>query len=275
MFPPATIRRIPDMPRRTDGGAAAARGRGGVRRSRRPAFALGLMSVGVAAFVVLIPSVSDACQPSTTTASDRVERATAAGADVLIIGDSYTAGRGSSDAHTGWAQLLTASEAWRSTIDGRPGTGYANAGAGNQSRNTYLPRIAAHADLDPDLVLVQGSQNDWVTSADALQQRVEATLRTAERQWPDAVVVAIGPSAPLPRADTTAGIDAAVAAGAHTVGVPYIDPNAAGWFTTVNSPAYAARDGEHLDDDGYRYMARRVGAALRGLGTASSECQAS
>lgn len=262
------------MRRRPDRGGQTALGRSKRRRPSRPAVALGAMSLGVAALVVLVPSMSDACQSSATSQSARIASAIAGGSEVLIVGDSYTVGRGSSDQLHGWAQMLTASEAWRSTIDGIPGTGYANGGSGSRSRNTYLPRIATHADLRPDLVLVQGSQNDWNVGADVLERRVATTLRLAKHQWPDAVVVAIGPSAPLPRADSTHGIDAAVAAGARSAEVAYIDPTAAGWFTATNSAAYAARDGEHLDDAGYRYMARRVGDALRGLGAASSACHA-
>ncbi len=56
--------------------------------------------------------------------------------------------------------------------------------------------------------------------------------------------------------------------------MPYIDPVAEHWFTSVNSPAYAASDGEHLNDAGYRYLARRIDAALRSVGTTSPECRA-
>ncbi|MGU3411802.1 SGNH/GDSL hydrolase family protein [Microbacterium sp. M1A1_1b] len=262
------------MLRRTDGGAETARGPQPRRRRRlrRPVIAVGLMAVGVVALVALVPSMSGVC--GATGAGGRVARAVDAGSTVLIVGDSYTVGRGSSDQEHGWAQMLTASEAWRSTIDGIPGTGYTNGAGGNPAQDTYLPRIAAHAALDPDLVLVQGSQNDWNVAADVLERRVQATLRLAERLWPDAVVVAIGPSAPRPRADTTAGIDAAVAAGARSAHVAYVDPNAEGWFTTRNSPAYAAHDGEHLDDAGYHYMADRVRAALQALAADDATCRA-
>jgi lysophospholipase L1-like esterase len=233
------------------------------------------MAVGVVAFLVLLPSISDACQVTETPATRHVARALSPGSRVLIVGDSYTTGRGSSDGQTGWAQILSARDGWDSTIDGRPGTGYANAGSTGDSANTYLPRIVAAADERPDLVIVQGSQNDWTLGASALRERVEDTLQQAVHQWPRALVVAIGPSAPQPRAASTGAIDAAVGAGAQAVGVPYIDPNAEQWFTTVNSHDYAAADGEHLDDDGYRYLAGRIDSALRALGTTVSQCHPS
>ncbi|PZE69582.1 SGNH/GDSL hydrolase family protein [Curtobacterium sp. MCBD17_021] len=246
----------------------------GAGRSRRRTIPLVLTALGVVAFLVLVPSNSEACLPVETPATEQAQRAVAPGSRVLVIGDSYTAGRGSSDGRTGWAQMLSARNGWDSTLDGRPGTGYANPGASGSEQNTYLPRVIAHADEDPDLVIVQGSQNDWTVGETALRRRVEQTLRQAVRQWPRALVVAIGPSAPQPRAATTGTIDAAVGAGAGSVGVPYIDADEEQWFTSVNSHEYAAADGEHLDDDGHRYLARRIDAALRALGTTAPDCRA-
>lgn len=245
---------------------------------RLPVVALGAMAVGVAGLLVLLPAVSDACPsvPGVSPASAaRTAAAIARGSDVLIVGDSYTTGRGSYDNAHGWAQDLVADRGWDATIDGVPGTGYVNTGVGGSARWTFLSRIEQHAALDPALVIVQGSQNDWLVDADTLQRTVERTLRTAEREWPDAVVVAVGPSAPRPRAATTTGISAAVGAGARAAGVPFVDAVGEHWFTESNSPAYAARDGQHLDDAGYRYMAQRVDEALEDLATAPDAAQCS
>ncbi|MEN0102219.1 MAG: SGNH/GDSL hydrolase family protein [Curtobacterium sp.] len=265
------------MPRRTDDGGRTVLGRVPTR-TRRPttsAVALGLMALGVGAFVVLLPSVSDACQPATTPVSAHAEAALDPGSRVLIVGDSYTTGRGSSDGNHGWAQMISENESWRSTIDGIPGSGYVNRAATDSVQNTYLPRIESHADLDPDLVLVQGSQNDWTVSTRELRKVVTATLRQAEEQWPDALVVAIGPSAPAPLATATTNISDAVGAGARAAGVPYVDAVDAQWFTEFNSRSYAAADGEHLDDAGYRYLARRIAASLHDLTETTAECQPS
>lgn len=228
------------------------------------------MSLGVAGCLVMLPAVSDACQ-SVPDASDvsatHAASAIARGSDVLIVGDSYTTGRGSSDGTHGWAQDLVADRDWDATVDGVPGTGYVNTGATNSARWTYLSRIERSASLDPQLVIVQGSQNDWLVSAETLERRVERTLRAAKRQWPDAVIVAVGPSAPQPRATSTAGISSAVEAGAKAAGVPFVDALAGQWFTKMNSASYAAVDGEHLNDAGYRYLAARINEALVGLAT--------
>lgn len=236
--------------------------------------ALALTAFGVGAFLVLLPNVSDACRPSSSATASRVEHAVQRGSSVLIVGDSYTAGRGATDAQHGWAHVIAADAGWRSVIDGESGTGYVNRGATYLHGQTYLSRIRSFSGDRPDLVLVQGSQNDWLVGATELEDAVTETLVAAEQRWPDAVVVAIGPSAPQPRAATTVGISAAVRAGAHAAGVPFIDAVGGDWFTSGNSERYSAGDGEHLNDAGYRSMADRVRYALQELAMSSRTCGA-
>ncbi|MET3450578.1 SGNH/GDSL hydrolase family protein [Curtobacterium sp. 1544] len=268
------------MARRTDGGRPDVPRSFPTRRFRNrrtlPMVALGAMAVGTAGLLVMLPAVSNACQVAPDTAlvpADRVRDAIAPGSDVLIVGDSYTKGSGSTRSEHGWAQDIVTDLGWDATIDGLGGTGYVNTGTYGSSRVTFSARIAAHRDLDPELVLVQGSQNDWLVGTDQLRTTVESTLREAERQWPDAVIVAIGPSAPQPRAEVTGGISSAVAAGAKAAGVTYIDPLERQWFTTMNSPGFAASDGQHLNDVGYQYLADKVADALDDLAAPSDEPQ--
>ncbi|MBT1541357.1 SGNH/GDSL hydrolase family protein [Curtobacterium flaccumfaciens pv. flaccumfaciens] len=250
------------------------------RRRRRlvPALALGAMALGFSGLLLILPSVSSACQPvsSSTSASavaapgvsaERIAAAIEPGSRVLIVGDSYTSGRGSTSGIHGWAQDISEDRGWKAKIDDYPGTGYVDVGASGSSHFTFGPRIERDASFDPELVIVQGSQNDWLVDADTLRAAVERTLRTAQQTWPDAVVVAFGPSAPLPHAKTTVGVAASVSSAAATVGVPYIDALAGRWFTTTNSPGYSAPDGGHPNDAGHQYLADRVSEALDALAT--------
>ncbi|MBT2501821.1 SGNH/GDSL hydrolase family protein [Curtobacterium sp. ISL-83] len=230
-----------------------------------PAIALGAMALGVAGLLAVLPAVSNACQPVPDPArvsSSRMAAAVAPGSRVLIVGDSYTAGSGSTRSQHSWARDLVDARGWDAVIDAGPGTGYVNTGPMRASHLTFGSRIAQDATLHPDLVIVQGSQNDWVVPEPQLQAAAEATLDRARRQWPNAVVVAFGPSAPQPRAESTKGISDAVAAGARAAGVTYIDPLAEQWFTAMNSGSFATPDGQHLNDAGYRYLADKVGRAL-------------
>ncbi|WP_404559711.1 SGNH/GDSL hydrolase family protein [Curtobacterium sp. AB7] len=240
-----------------------------------PGIALGAMALGVSGLLVILPTVSSACQPVTTSSSvssAEVADAIAPGSHVLIVGDSYTTGRGSTSGVHGWAQDLAADRDWKATIDGYPGTGYVDTGRTGSSHYTFGPRLERHATTDaPQLVIVQGSQNDWLVDSSTLQARVEQTLRAAEQTWPDAVVVALGPSAPMPRAKANVGVAASVSAGAAAAGVPFIDPLAGQWFTAANSPGYAAIDGGHLNDAGYQYMAERVSNSLDALAVPDDE----
>ncbi|MFJ4219715.1 SGNH/GDSL hydrolase family protein [Curtobacterium luteum] len=244
------------------------------RRSRLPLVGLGAMAVGVAGLLVLLPSVSSACQPTVSPRSEsavRTASAIATGSDVLIIGDSYSTGVGSSSGRQGWAQDLVSDRRWDATIDAYPGTGYVDTGRPSTSYYSYEARIERMARrMTPDLVIVQGSQNDWLVDAATLQATVERTLRKVQQQWPNATVVALGPSAPYPRSTANSGISASVAAGAEAVDVPYIDALSDGWFTPSNSRRYVSDDGGHLDDAGYQYLADRVSAALDDLASAPS-----
>ena len=114
-------------------------------------------------------------------------------------------------------------------------------------------------------MIVQGSQNDWLVDADTLRAPWSGPSATAQQTWPDAVVVALGPSAPLPWANSTVGVAASVSAGAAAAGVPYIDALAGRWFTSSNSPGYSAVDGGHPNDAGHQYLAERVGDSLDAL----------
>ncbi|MBF4584538.1 SGNH/GDSL hydrolase family protein [Curtobacterium sp. VKM Ac-2887] len=240
-----------------------------------PGIALGAMALGVSGLLVILPTVSSACQPistSSSVSSAEVADAIVPGSHVLIVGDSYTTGRGSTSGVHGWAQDLAADRNWDATIDGYPGTGYIDTGRTGSSHYTFGPRLERHATTDaPQLVIVQGSQNDWLVDSSTLQARVEQTLRAAEQTWPDAVVVALGPSAPMPRAKANVGVAASVSAGAAAAGVPFIDPLAGQWFTAANSPGYAAIDGGHLNDAGYQYMAGRVSDSLDALAAPDDE----
>lgn len=227
------------------------------------------MALGVAGLLVILPTVSSACQPAAGPSDEqaaRIAAGVAPGAKVLIVGDSYSTGVGSSTGEHGWAQDLVHDRHWDATIDAYPGTGYVDTGRPSTSYYAYEARIERKASTDPDLVIVQGSQNDWLVDAETLQRTVERALRTAQRQWPHAAIVALGPSAPYPKAAETTGISASVAAGAATVGVPYLDALSEGWFTPANSAGYVSRDGGHLDDVGYQYLADRVSRALDALG---------
>jgi lysophospholipase L1-like esterase len=185
-------------------------------------------------------------------------------ADVLILGDSYTQGYGSSDqSKLGWAPLVATHEGWKATIDGIGNTGYTAGGqADGSGENTFGKRLAAHAAMHPDLVIIQGGQNDWRPSSTDLATAATETFAAVQKQWPDAKIVALGPSAPQPAGDKYAGQSKAIGAAARGENVPFISPVGARWMTAENSSKYAYTDGQHLNDAGHEYLASHVEQAL-------------
>ena len=180
------------------------------------------------------------------------------GAEVLILGDSYTQGFGSDDETAeGYAYVLAESMGWDATVDGVGGSGFTWGDA-----NSYPSRIPTHAALSPDLVILQGGQNDFRAEPVELRGAVTESINLVESLWPDAQILIIGPAAPEPLGSNLAPTSEAIGAAARAQNVPYIDPVTADWFTDANSPEYAYEDGAHLNTEGHAYMASRIIEAM-------------
>jgi acyl-CoA thioesterase-1 len=184
---------------------------------------------------------------------------------VLIIGDSYTEGYGTTNGATfGWAPVISRDLNWDSTIDGVGNTGYSAGGApdGSGDRN-FRDRLAKHKDLDPDLVFMQGGQNDYHNDSPQLVKDARDTFKQIKQQWPNAAIVALGPSLPVPAANNAAPISDAIGVAARQENVHFISALNEGWLTAQNSPGYSYTDGHHLNNDGAAYLAKCVETALK------------
>lgn len=180
---------------------------------------------------------------------------------LLILGDSYASGDGAARPDQGWAYLVAGELGYPATIDGMGGTGFAWGGGAQEELSseyeTRLRKIAANPAFVPNVLVLQGGQNDaQVSDPHEVRVATTQTIEAARRFWPGVQVVVMGPSAPQPRGEELRGVNMAVRAGAAAANAPYIDPIDAGWFTTANSPGFDF-DGAHPNSAGHAYIARK------------------
>jgi lysophospholipase L1-like esterase len=180
---------------------------------------------------------------------------------LLILGDSYTFGDGAARPDQGWAYLVARKLGYPATIDGVGGTGFAWGGGAQDELGgeyeTRLRKIAANPAFVPNVLILQGGQNDsQLGNPDEVRVATTQTIEAARRFWPGVQVVVMGPSAPQPLAEELRGVNSAVRAGAAAANAPYIDAIEAGWFTSANSPGFDF-DGAHPNSAGHAYIASR------------------
>ncbi|MGH3705733.1 MAG: GDSL-type esterase/lipase family protein [Agromyces sp.] len=191
------------------------------------------------------------------------------GAEVLIIGDSYTEGYGVAPG-TDWAHVAAADRGWRATINGVGGTGFTRDSATDgRTGLDFASRVHMHAGggSSYDLVVLQGGLNDFSIPPDTERDNVIAAVDAARRAWPEADVIVFGPTGPFGglgyRDDS--GL---IRTSATDAGALYIDPDMPStWLDGANSPGYDLGDGLHVNEAGQAYLASRfIEAVLKATG---------
>lgn len=180
---------------------------------------------------------------------------------VLFIGDSYTAGMGSSSSSKRWTTIVSRRMGWEETNLGLGGTGYKSTAGSKRCGLDFCPNYQAVAMKvtkdDPDTIIVAGGQNDfndWIVTQVTVTKAVRATYRRLRDDHPDATIVAVGPSDVNRIGQSAQGVDAVVQAAAKEVDAQYVSL----LKPRVITKEMVLPDGRHVNDAGHAAIAKRV-----------------
>jgi lysophospholipase L1-like esterase len=186
---------------------------------------------------------------------------------VTFVGDSFTAGAGSTDPSLRWVTRTASAMKWDEVNLGLGGTGYnstATAEAcGLAYCETYGERIDDVVAANPSIVVVAGGLNDQFSKAAAITEAVGDFYAELRAQLPEAQIVAISPvwrdGNPPP---IIADIQTAVRTSATANGAEYLDIGQ----PLADRTNVLASDGAHPNDAGHGLIADATVAALKAAG---------
>lgn len=182
---------------------------------------------------------------------------------VLVFGDSWTYGSAASTPTLGYAYVLADLIGGETIVDGVRGSGYLKEGLDGPA---FGERIAAlNAEIEPDLVIIQGSINDRERGETGYSEAVTAAWDSLVALYPSAQFVVLGPAPHiLPVEAGTARIDRDLASLAGARGWWYVSPVQDEWITALNYLDIIDVDAgnRHPSTAGHRYLAERLAAAL-------------
>jgi lysophospholipase L1-like esterase len=182
-----------------------------------------------------------------------------------VIGDSFAAGTALGGAGgQGFPMMVADRIGWRWGTTAIGGTGYAAQLPGS------LPYDAGQVDrmvtAHPDVLVVEGSQNDGHADVEAVGTAATALYAHLRSALPRTRIVVVGPVASnSAQAAALTGLDARVGEAARAAGLPYIDAIAEGWFTDAQS-ALIGEDHIHPTWAGHQRIADLLGTDLTRLG---------
>jgi lysophospholipase L1-like esterase len=195
------------------------------------------------------------------------------GPKVVVIGDSFTEGTGSTTAFLGYVQYLAAYLGWVNvTNSGLGSTGYLAAtgtipGPGTP-KMPFSGRIQGDViNQSPDIVIFAGGIND--AAQQGLQNAVESVHKQVRQALPSSLIITLGPFWPRSTGYLTSERNA-IKAGSASYSDLFIDTE--GWFTGTgrvdattgsgNADLYTSSDTTHPTVDGHKYIAYRIASEL-------------
>lgn len=218
------------------------------------------IAVGLLAVALNQPTPSSS-RPLTATTTPPPETPTPEPTSVAFLGDSLTAGVGADKPSTGYASLAGKTLGWPTSVFGYGGTGYTvDFGEGVR----YGGRVDLVIEAAPDIVIIQGSTNDYAASSDEIYAAAKDLYAQLSAALPDATLVVLGP---LDSPDSnpslvTVAFDSVQRAAAD-VGIQFVDARSTPWLDVATDFS----DGFHPNQTGHEKMAAQLSTILSTLTT--------
>lgn len=188
------------------------------------------------------------CESNTAGSVARERIVTGSGQDVLVIGDSWSAGLGLDDLTDSWPVRLPG----RVRVAGYSGSGFSR-GSSPCGPVSYAARAARVVPSGAPLVVVEGGLNDVDQPPAQVALGFLQLMRVLDQRDVGRVVV-VGPAPAPARAQSVARVDRLLAGLAAGAGVTYV--SAAEWDLTYQPDAL------HPDVVGHQVFGDAVAAAL-------------
>lgn len=183
----------------------------------------------------------------------------------VFIGDSYTAGAGSTQG--AWPDRMAPRVKWKYENLALGGTGYlregANRACGLAECPNYRGVIPEVVKVKPSRVVVAGGRNDVLLNQDEVRASAAAFYKELSVKLPDAEIIALSPvwDATEPPAEL-AEIAESVRQAVTAVGGSYVDIGQ----PLAGHPELLSEDKVHPNDAGHEALAVAAQAALRKAG---------
>jgi LmbE family N-acetylglucosaminyl deacetylase len=184
------------------------------------------------------------------------------GDKAIFLGDSWTFGQHIPDYKQGFAYLTINQLGLDGQVLGYPGSGFLNPNKRNEG--TLEQRIEALPASDVKLLAIQGGTNDRDQDHLALTEAVIKTVKAANRKFPSAQVVLMGPLSPgYPKDPRITIVDQAIYNAAEVLAIQFVDPDTEQWISEVNAPEYMDPATGHATVAGHVLIADKLTAALQ------------
>lgn len=202
---------------------------------------------------------------------------------LIVLGDSFTEGTGANGWFNGYATIIGTLLGFDTWTSGSGGTGYINPNSG-LNRVKYQDRIQRDViGYKPDLVIIQGGQNDTTYTKASIQTAADLLYKTLKAGLPGVPIIAISNISVGALTSAITDTRDAIKAAALANGVALIDsldgvtydfngnilsPALGNWYSgngniggvqpTGNRSIYTWTDNGHPSNAGHRYVGERV-----------------
>lgn len=187
--------------------------------------------------------------------------ATAPSKTVAFMGDSYTAGAGTTSPAARWTTQLSLSRSWHEVNLGKGGSGYliTNTTPTGEVRPNYKTMIAEAVKANPDVVIVSGGGNDMALPPSDVMAAARDFYPALRAALPKATIIAVNPlwgASAIPKA--LPQLHDTVQSAVEGVGGTFIDIGQ----PLVEHPELVVEDKVHPNDAGAGVIAKLTNAEL-------------